>query len=244
MAPQCHPWLAAAVAGFVGVVVAREIVPALRGGQGDSPLDHGLLGEGLRRWFRARVEPLADALLTAGVTANSVSVVQLAMSALCGLAYARGWMFTAGWLLLSGGTLDVLDGSMARKRDAASPRGAFVDSVMDRYGECAVFLGLAVRFRSSWALWAVLAAAFGAFMVSYMRARAEGLGVACAYGLLQRPERFVLLGGGSMVGGLIAHLICTPSAAVAAVLTAVVAVAVLANVTAVQRALAVVRRLA
>jgi CDP-diacylglycerol--glycerol-3-phosphate 3-phosphatidyltransferase len=241
---MCHPWLAAGVAGFLGVLIVREIVPVLRGGNGDASLEHGLLGEGLRQWFRYRVEPLVDVLLAAGVRADWVSAVQLAISALCGLAYARGWLFTAGWLLLSGGTLDVLDGSMARKRGAASPRGAFIDSVGDRYGECAVFLGLAAQFRASWPLWAVLAAAFGAFMVSYTRARAESLGMACAEGLLQRPERYVVLGGGSLVGSLIAHLTCVPAAAPFVLVAAVVAVAVLANVTALQRALAVVRRLA
>ena len=241
---MCHPWLAAGVAGFLGVLVVREIVPVLRAGNGDALLEHGLLGEGLRRWFRSRVEPLVDLLLDAGVRADWVSAVQLAISVLCGVAYARGWVFTAGWLLLSGGTLDVLDGSMARKRGAASPRGAFVDSVGDRYGECAVFLGLAARFRDAWPLWAVLAAAFGAFMVSYTRARAEGLRVACAEGLLQRPERYVILGGGSLLGSLIAHLTCAPAAASIVLVTAIVAVAVLANVTALQRALAVVRRLA
>jgi CDP-diacylglycerol--glycerol-3-phosphate 3-phosphatidyltransferase len=240
---MCHPWLAAGVAGFLGVLIVREIVPVVRNGEGDTPLEHGLLGQGLRRWFRARIEPLVDLLLDAGVRADAVSAVQLAMSGLCGLTYARGWVFTGGWLLLSAGTLDVLDGSMARKHDAAGPRGAFVDSVVDRYGEAAVFLGLAARFRGGWPLWAVLAAAFGAFMVSYTRARAEGLGVECSEGMLQRPERYVLIGGASMFGALAAHLTCMPIAAPALLVGALVAVAVLANITAVQRALTVVRRL-
>jgi CDP-diacylglycerol--glycerol-3-phosphate 3-phosphatidyltransferase len=241
---MCHPWLAAGVAGFVGVLVVREIVPVLRQGDLDAPLDHGLLGTGLRGWFRGRIEPLADALLDVGVPADAVTGVQLVMSALCGLAYGRGWIFTGGWLLLSGGTLDVLDGSMARKRGAASARGAFVDSVVDRYGECAVFLGLAVHFRAAWPLWAVLAAAFGAFMVSYTRARGEGLGVGCEVGLLQRPERYVLIGGTSVVGSLGAHLACSPRTGTGFLVAGVVAVAVLANLTALQRAMTIVRRLA
>src|SRR5689334_2840911 len=138
---MCHPWLAAGVAVFLGVLIVRELVPVVRSGEDGAWLEHGLLGLGLRRWFRTRIEPLVDLLLDAGVRADAVSAVQLAMSALCGLTYARGWVFTGGWLLLSAGTLDVLDGSMARKRDAAGPRGAFLDSVIDRYGEAAVFLG-------------------------------------------------------------------------------------------------------
>jgi CDP-diacylglycerol--glycerol-3-phosphate 3-phosphatidyltransferase len=240
----CHQWLAAAVTGFVGVLVVREIVPVLRAGDGDARLAEGLLGTGLRAWFRGRIEPLVDALLDAGIDADAVTAVQLATSVLCGLAYARGWLFTGGLLLWAGGTLDVLDGAMARKRGAASPRGAFIDSVVDRYGECAVFLGLAICFRETLALWAVLAAAFGAFMVSYTRARGEGLGVPCAVGLLQRPERYVLLGGTSVIGSLVAHLTCAPRVASALLVGGIVAVAVLANVTALQRGVAIVRRLA
>jgi phosphatidylglycerophosphate synthase len=241
---MCHPWLAAGVAGFLGVLVAREILPVLRHAEVDAPLAHGLLGSALRAWFRDRIDPLVDALLNAGIRADWVTAVQLVISVLCGVAYARGWLFTGGWLLLSGGTLDVLDGAMARKRGAASARGAFVDSVVDRYGECAVFLGLAIHFRESWALWVVLAAAFGSFMVSYTRARGEGLGVECSVGLLQRPERYVIIGGGSIMGSLAAHLTCTSTAATVFLVAGVLAVATLANATAVQRAAAVVRQLA
>jgi len=241
---MCHPWLAAGVAGFLAVIITREIVPVLRDGDGDTPLEHGLLGQGLRRWFRGRIDPLVDLLLDAGIRADWVSAVQLAVSVLCGLAYGRGWTFTAGWLLMSAGSLDVLDGAMARKRETAGARGAFVDSVVDRYGEGAVFFGLALRFRAAWPLWAVLAAAFGAFMVSYTRARAEGVGVACSEGMLQRPERYVILGFGSLFGSLAAHLACAPDAATGLLVAALVVVAILANVTALQRAVAVVRRLA
>jgi CDP-diacylglycerol---glycerol-3-phosphate 3-phosphatidyltransferase len=241
---MCHPWLAAGVTGFIGVLLAREIVPVLRRAEPGASLDHGLLGDGVRSWFRARVEPLVDSLLAAGIRADAVTAMQLAMSGISGAAYAGGWLFTAGWLLLAAGTLDVLDGSMARKGGAASPRGAFVDSVVDRYGEFAVFVGLAIHFRGGWPLWAVVAALFGAFMVSYTRARGEGLGVQCAIGFLQRAERYVLIGGGSLIGTLAAHLACAPLVAYEMLVTALVLVAILANATALQRAIAIVRRLA
>ncbi len=66
---------------------------------------------------------------------------------------------------------------------------------MDRYGESAVFAGLVAFYRDAWVLWGVLAAWAGGFLVSYTRARAESLGIECREGLLQRPERYVILGG-------------------------------------------------
>lgn len=241
---MCHPWLAAGVTGFIGVLLAREIVPVLRHHESfaEAPA-RGLLGSGLRLWFRERLEPLVDVAVGAGIDANWVTVLQLGASALSGLAFGAGWMFTGGWLLVGGGTLDVLDGAIARKGGAAGPRGAFVDSVTDRYGEYAVCLGLAVHFRESWALWAVLAAMLGGFMVSYARARAEALGVDCAIGLMQRPERYVLLGGGAIVSTLVVHLTCDPAPAHGVLVGSIVLVALLANLTALQRALFAVRQL-
>jgi hypothetical protein len=81
-------------------------------------------------------------------------------------------------------------------------------------------------------------------MVSYTRARGEGLGVACNVGMLQRPERYVLIGGGSLIGSLGAHVACAPAAASVVLVTGVVIVAALANATALQRATAIVRQLA
>ncbi|HUK63425.1 MAG TPA: CDP-alcohol phosphatidyltransferase family protein, partial [Dongiaceae bacterium] len=183
------------------------------------------------------------ALLTWGLTANGVTFSQLAASVVCGVAYAQGWMFTAGWMLLASGTLDILDGEMARRHGAAGPRGAFIDSVVDRYGEAAVFAGLVAFYRHDWVLWAVLAAWLGAFLVSYTRARAEGLGVECLGGLLQRPERYVLLGGASIASALAVQLTCGARDRHGILAAGVCVVAALANLTAVQRARATVRRL-
>ncbi len=240
---MCHPWLAAGVFAFIGVLIAREVVPVLRQREGfaEAPAS-GLLGTGLRTWFRDRLEPLADTLVRAGVGANAVTGLQLGASVLSALAFGAGWTFTGGWLLIGGGTLDVLDGAIARKEGAAGPRGAFVDSVTDRYGEGAVCLGLAVYFQASWALWAVLAALIGGFMVSYTRARAEALGISCSIGLMQRPERYVLLGGGAIVGTLVGHLTCSPAPASGLLVGSVLLVALLANLTALQRVLYAVRR--
>lgn len=241
---MCHTWLAAGVICFIVLLSLREILPLFLGPASatEKPAG-GLLGTRLRTWFRGRVDPLVDALVSAGVTADVVTAMQLVASVLCGAAYAAGWLFSAGWVLIASGTLDVVDGAMARKLGVASRRGAFTDSVVDRYGESAVFGGLAVYFREDWGLWVVLAAFFGSLMVSYTRARAEGLGVECGVGLMQRPERYVVLGGGSIAGSLTGHMTCTAEPRDTILIACVLVVAVLANVTALQRSVFAFRRL-
>lgn len=242
---MCHPWLAAGVTVALIAWTSQETRSLLR-----SPLPSesdrlaiGLLGGRVRVWFRARVEPIADGLLAAGLTADATTLLQLGVSLVCGVAYAGGWLFTAGWLLYACGLLDVLDGTMARKRGVPSRRGALLDSVGDRYGECAVFCGLAVYYRSTWMLWTTLAAFVGALMVSYTRARSEALGLPITVGLMQRPERYMLLGSGSIFGALLTHLACGSPLGPAVLGASVLALAVLANVTAIQRAAFALRRL-
>ena len=104
---------------------------------------------------------------------------------------ARARSFSRGWLTILAGTLDILDGGVARRAGTAGPRGALVDSLVDRYAEFATFVGLGAFFRDGWMLLAVVLAAFGSLMVSYTRARAEGLGLEMSQGSVQRPERYV-----------------------------------------------------
>jgi CDP-diacylglycerol--glycerol-3-phosphate 3-phosphatidyltransferase len=138
-----------------------------------------------------------------------LTFAQLAVSALAGASFASGWIFVAGWLSLLAGTLDILDGGVARRLNVASARGALIDSVVDRWAEFTTFLGLGAFFRAqAWMVLIVALAAFGSLMVSYTRARAEGLGLALDLGRAQRPERVVLLGFGAWLSGLVAHLAC------------------------------------
>jgi phosphatidylglycerophosphate synthase len=127
------------------------------------------------------------------------------MSVAVCLCYAGGLIYTAGFLILFTGTLDILDGKVARRSNGASASGAFRDSVIDRYAEYISYVGLIIFFGSGWQVWAVLLAILGGMMVSYTRARGEGLGVSCEIGMLQRPERFVLLGFGSIFSSIFVH---------------------------------------
>ncbi|HWP65594.1 MAG TPA: CDP-alcohol phosphatidyltransferase family protein [Candidatus Limnocylindria bacterium] len=166
------------------------------------------IGPRVRAWYRGALEPAETWLAASGWSPDALTYAQLVLSVLAGWAYATAAVFLAGCLVLTAGTLDILDGGLARRCGIAGPRGALVDSVADRWAEFATFVGLGVLYRDGWMLGVVALAAFGSQMVSYVRARAEALGVAMATGRAQRPERYLLLGGASVLAGLVGHLTC------------------------------------
>ena len=111
--------------------------------------------------------------------------------------------------MLLGGAFDLFDGRVARLGGMASKFGAFYDSTLDRISEGVVYLGLLSLYNRYLAdvndvtmIYLILLAMSGSFMVSYTKARAEALGLECKGGLMQRPERIILLGGGSLLFGL------------------------------------------
>ena len=199
-----------------------------------------MLSSRVRAWYFSNLDPFEAWLVRAGVSPMAITYAQIVGSVAVAIAYASGLIFTAGFLVLFSGTLDILDGKVARRSNDASPRGAFLDSVVDRYAEFVSYAGLIVFFETGWRVWAVLLAILGGMMVSYMRARAEGLGVRCEIGMLQRPERFVILGFGSIFNSIAEHLAGGPQVLLTAT---IVVLAVLSNVTAVQRVVYVSRQL-
>jgi CDP-diacylglycerol--glycerol-3-phosphate 3-phosphatidyltransferase len=130
------------------------------------------------------------------------------LSSVAAGALAVGLFDVGGWLYLFCGILDLFDGRVARATGRVSRSGAFYDSVVDRYAEFAISTGLCIYYRESWMLYVVLAFIIGSFMVSYTRARAEGLGVVedAKVGLMQRPERLVYLGVSLIVSPTVAAL--------------------------------------
>ena len=172
----------------------------------------------------AAVEPLVTMLFRLGVQADHLTIAGLVLSALSGLAFYAGHTRTGALMLLLAGLCDILDGELARRAGLESRFGAFLDSTLDRLSEAVVLLGiLGFYLRNLYALvlhperallqistglepltWAVMAftaalALVGSFMVSYTRARAEGLGRDCKVGWFERPERLVLI----VVAGLL-----------------------------------------
>jgi CDP-diacylglycerol--glycerol-3-phosphate 3-phosphatidyltransferase len=181
--------------------------------------------------LRARALAVAPALALGrlGLTPNALTVIGSVLTGCVGLLAAQGWFLAAGLCLWLFSLTDTLDGALARATGRVSVFGAFLDSVCDRYAEAGVFLGLVWWYQSVGnALGLALAylSIIGSLMVSYARARAEGVGFEAAdVGWFQRPERIVLLGLGFLVA----------SAQPAALLVVLAALAVLTTLTVLQR---------
>jgi CDP-diacylglycerol--glycerol-3-phosphate 3-phosphatidyltransferase len=234
--PACRPGTAAAAAVVIGVTVvlalrgvARTVVPTTT-----SEPAAALIGPRVRLWYRAVIAPLEDALVAWRIHPDTLTWAQLGVSMLAGAAFWTGAIFLAGWVTILAGTLDILDGAVARRGGIASPRGALVDSLVDRCAEFATFVGLGAFFRDGWGLLVVAVTAFASLMVSYVRARAEGLGLELRLGRAQRPERYVILGLGAVLADLVAHLACQPAEVV--LLVPVVVLALVSTWTALERA--------
>jgi len=170
------------------------------------------------RYFKI-VGPVADLFARAGIHPNILSIAGLLLSIAAGLIYCHGNFFWAAWVVVLAGICDTLDGTIARQTNKKSDFGAFFDSTLDRYSDMFLFIGLAYYFAggrpflmplqpggypevSPWTVTAIIFAIAGSFMVSYTRARAEGLGMECKAGMMQRPERITLLVLGSLLGSI------------------------------------------
>ncbi|MEP7326660.1 MAG: CDP-alcohol phosphatidyltransferase family protein [Gemmatimonadota bacterium] len=170
-----------------------------------------LLGA-LEKPFYATVEPLVERLIRSGVRPNTITTVGTGLVLASAVAYATGHVRTGGAVLLLSGVADTLDGQVARGGAMATRFGAFYDSTLDRVGDGATFIGIGaflmtapdVAFRTP-AVILCMVAILSSLLVSYARARAEGLGLDCKVGIAQRAERILGLGVASLVFGAGPH---------------------------------------
>jgi CDP-diacylglycerol--glycerol-3-phosphate 3-phosphatidyltransferase len=145
------------------------------------------------------LEPIADLLVRRRVSPNVITTLGTICSIIGGAIYASGHIRTGGWFLSITALFDVLDGKVARRTNRSTAFGAFYDSTLDRVADGAVLAGLVVFYATSVQHGSVpmlivcVLGMLGGFLVSYTRARAEALGVNAKVGVMQRPERVVLL---------------------------------------------------
>ena len=177
----------------------------------------------LRVRFKHILDPIGAFLNQLGLAPNMVTIAGLVGNTIGAYFLMRGNMLIGGLFILAMGPIDALDGTMARLRGESSNFGAFVDSVTDRYSELVIFLGLLLFYlqQGEWAsTLAVYLAAAGSVMVSYVRSRAETLGYQAKLGILTRMERYAVL---------------APTLIFNIPLVGLWIIAVLANITALQR---------
>lgn len=148
-------------------------------------------------------EPVAAGLAKIGVSPNAVTLFGLVGAGVSAYLFSIEFLWVGGVVLLAAGAVDLFDGALARATGRVSKFGALLDSVVDRLSEITVLLGLLLfylgRSSETGALLVYLALS-GSIMVSYLRARSEGLGIECRIGFMTRPERVVALGVGVIVG--------------------------------------------
>ncbi|TFH35596.1 MAG: CDP-alcohol phosphatidyltransferase family protein [Anaerolineales bacterium] len=193
------------------------------------PQTRPTLSDTLRLRFKHILDPIGQFLNRMGIAPNTLTLMGLVGNFIGALFLAQGKFVLGGVILFLMGPLDVLDGTMARLRGEPSAFGAFVDSVTDRYSELFIYGGLIYFYLSIQSPLMVLiafTALGGSFMVSYVRGRAQSLGYEAKQGILTRMERFAVLISGLLFG--------FPDVAISII-------AVLANITALQRII-VVRR--
>lgn len=189
----------------------------------------------MKQRVRAYAEAPALFFGRLGFTPNALTIIGSVLTASVGLLIAQGWFVAAGICLWLFSATDTLDGALARATGRVTVFGAFLDSVCDRYAEAAVFFGLVWWYQAHSDVLGVYlgyVAIIGSLMVSYTRARAEGVGLQAAdVGWFQRPERIVALGLGLLAAPVLP----------AALLAVLALLAVFTTITVLQRVLHVAR---
>jgi phosphatidylglycerophosphate synthase len=163
-----------------------------------------MISEAIGTGAKRIIDAIVRALARSRINPNALTFFGLLINIGCAVLYGYGRFFYAGLLLIFAALFDILDGQVARLRGRVTRFGAFFDSVIDRYSDIVVYVGIMVYYARettdhSLVLVALTGIALvGSVLVSYSRARAEGLDIACKVGFLERPERMVLLIIGSL----------------------------------------------
>src|ERR1700686_2091089 len=162
----------------------------------------------VKKGFLRVLDPAVGLLARYNVRPNTITTVGTLLTIAAGVVYAFGHIMTAGWLMSVTAVFDVIDGQVARRTGRSTVFGAFYDSTLDRVADGALMAGLTVFYMTSavhhnlYMVVVCLVGIIGTFLVSYTRARAESLGIDAKVGVMQRPERIVLLSAPQALFGL------------------------------------------
>ncbi len=162
----------------------------------------------IQQGFFATTRPVTKWLIRKGVRPNTITTVGAGLIVLSAVFFGLGWIRRGAALLLFTGVVDTLDGQVARETGQTSLFGAFYDSTLDRVADGATFIGIAAYFLTTPDIFlpvvgalACMIAVLSSLLVSYARARAEGLGLECKVGMVQRAERLIGIAAPSLFFG-------------------------------------------
>lgn len=181
--------------------------------------------DSMKTTFLKIIEPLGNFLVRLNINPNAFTTVGFSISIFSGYFFATGSLRLGAVFVFLSGIFDILDGKIARASNQVTRFGALYDSTLDRYAEMIVYFGIAYYFISQDMFKSSIASCIalgGSVMVSYVRARAEGLGFSCKIGIFQRPERIITMGAAALI-----H--------VYALSVGMVILAIMTNFTAIQR---------
>lgn len=174
----------------------------------------------LQKLIYTLINPIIKGMIKMGITPNMVTTIGFVgnvvaaflfihASQLTPISMGFSWIGWGGAILLFSGLFDMMDGRLARLGNMSTTFGAFWDSTLDRYSELFSLFGITFYLMTASGIWAgviTFLALVGSIMVSYVRARAEGLGIECKVGLMQRPERVVVTALAAIITGLTSNL--------------------------------------
>lgn len=174
----------------------------------------------LQKLIYTLINPIIKGMIKMGFTPNMVTTIGfignvvaaflfIHASQLTPLSMGFSWIGWGGAILLFSGLFDMMDGRLARLGNMSTTFGAFWDSTLDRYSELFSLFGITLYLMTASGIWAgviTFLALVGSIMVSYVRARAEGLGIECKVGLMQRPERVVVTALAAIITGMTSNL--------------------------------------
>lgn len=164
---------------------------------------YGLINPAIKFCIKAGITP--NMVTSFGLGLNFLAAGILVYGAELGIRNDHSYVAWAGAVILFAGLMDMVDGRLARVGKMEKPSGALFDSVLDRYSELVMFLGICYYLVSHNYFWSSIfafIAMIGSIMVSYTRARAEGLGIKASVGIMQRPERILIIGFSAILCGL------------------------------------------
>src|SRR4030043_258306 len=165
----------------------------------------------IRRSLAYRIaNPIVEILGRSGITPNALSFINLALGMVAAYVIATGHFVLGGVLVLVSGLFDLLDGALARFTQKSTRFGAVLDSTVDRISEAATLCGLLIWYapqeEASLEIMLIIVVLIGSFLISYIRARAEGVGWQCQVGLFTRAERVIVLAIGLLINQILIAL--------------------------------------